>query len=179
MFVHGLYHLRERRAACRNDHCMTCGAARFFLGMRSIRFYHVFFIPLLPVGWRMRYLCTICGADRKARRPSHPLVLWFGVFAGGVIAFVGLMMLLSGEEVFASWMIFGIGAVFFAVIGFMVRRSEHREFMAAVKSVEPLPCDSCPLCHQVLAPSIKPQCHGCRITIITTIPGIERTWSRE
>ena len=50
MFVHGLYHLRERRVACRNDHCMTCGAAQLFLGMRSIRVYHVFFFRCFRLG---------------------------------------------------------------------------------------------------------------------------------
>jgi hypothetical protein len=73
VFIHfGLYHFRPRKVAFRNDYCLVCNKPRRAYLVRTLDVAHLFWVPLLPLGFRKRWVCSGCGlgiaASVKARR---------------------------------------------------------------------------------------------------------------
>src|ERR1039458_1806615 len=47
--VRGAYHFRTKPVAFRDDYCLSCGAPRRSIAVRSVDVGHIFWIPILPV----------------------------------------------------------------------------------------------------------------------------------
>jgi hypothetical protein len=128
---------------------------------------HVFFIPLLPLWIIVRFFCTRCGEQLDSERPSSPWLLAVGAFFGLLIAFVGVVGLIMQDDIEA-----GIGLVAFGLfltggLIWAIRRGNHKAYVAAKKSVNPLRSDICPYCKAALFAKITPHCHVCGVDIIT------------
>lgn len=166
MIFSGTYYFGKKRVACRNAFCATCGAPRFFEGRRSLVVIHLMFVPLLPIGTKIRYFCESCSNEIDAERPSRPLFLVAGAFFGTVIAFVGVMNLIYGPELGVGIGCIVFGAVFSGGLIWMLRRSEYAAYDTGRASVQPLAGDVCPYCERSLLPSLKPRCYDCRVDIL-------------
>lgn len=167
LLVHGIYHLGKKRVSCRNAYCTTCKDAQFFESRRSLMILHIFFIPLLPLWIIVRFFCTQCCEQIDSERPSSPWLLAVGAFFGLLIAFIGVVGLIMQNEIEA-----GIGCVAFGLLVtgglvWMIRRGNHKAYVSAKKSVDPLIGDICPYCKAHLFPKIKPHCQMCKVDIIT------------
>lgn len=61
MIWHGVYRLFPRKVGFRNDYCMTCRAPRRAEQVRTFDVLHLNFVPVLPLGFRRRWVCQECG----------------------------------------------------------------------------------------------------------------------
>ena len=165
--IHGTYLFGRKRVACRNAYCTNCKAARFAEGFRSLVVLHLCFIPVLPIATRVRWFCTSCQKEIDARRPSRPWILGAGVFCGFVITFLGVVLLLDGneKETWLGCIIFG--PLMVAGLIYMLRKQAYRSYVVAQEVVPPLLGDHCPYCRQPVFSGVTPRCHTCRVDIIT------------
>ena len=63
-FIHyGLYHWAARAVAFRSDFCRRCDRPRVTIRLRTFDVLHVFWVPLLPLGFWRRWRCPHCGED--------------------------------------------------------------------------------------------------------------------
>ena len=88
LIVHGRYFWRRQIVAYRNDFCLSCAAARLALKHRTFDVFHVFWVPVLPLGFRRRWHCQVCGRDPHANPRTRRSFKWLGV---GVLAFFSLL----------------------------------------------------------------------------------------
>ena len=107
--LHGTYHLFPRRLAFRNDFCLGCAAARRSVQISTLHVFHVYGIPLLPLGRRKRWSCTECG-----RRPDERLKTRRSYKIAGLVILLFLSILfwmipVNSEDATSSW-IYRIGA---------------------------------------------------------------------
>lgn len=64
----GIYKFRPQPVAYRSDFCLTCAAPRLSFSVRSFYMLHLFYIPLLPLGFWRQWHCVSCNRDPH----THP-----------------------------------------------------------------------------------------------------------
>lgn len=165
--IHGTYHFGRKRVACRNAYCTTCRDARFVEGFRSWVVVHVGFIPILPIATTVRWFCPTCQNQIDARRPSRPLILVAGAFFGLLMSFVGIMILLDGQEKEAGIGCLVGGPLMAGGLIYLIRKQDYESYSEAKRAVEPLSGDHCPYCKNPVFMANTPHCHSCRVDIIT------------
>ena len=88
LIVYGAYHFRPKRIAFRNDYCLTCGEACRSVQIRTFDVGHIFWIPVLPVGFWKRWVCTACGHQPHVSPKTRRFFKWAGLF---VLLFLSVM----------------------------------------------------------------------------------------
>lgn len=112
LIIHGTYRLWPRRVAFRNDYCMTCEQASLAEQIRTFNFFHLYFIPVIPVGVWNRWRCCRCGLCPRQIRLTKRLLefLLLGVFIFCAVFFWTLYALIGpilAEDPALYWL-FGI-----------------------------------------------------------------------
>ena len=172
MIVDGRYQFFRRKVACRNVWCSVCSAQRLAIGTRYLAVYHLFFVPLMPLGRRVEWRCNACFLQVDAFRPVRAWISGLGIWAGLFFILFGAAGFLPApgyprREVdlgFAFQMI-GLGVALVGLFAWLRQRRRRHE--AAVRQVVPLTGDRCPLCVGVLAPSARPYCESCEVDVLT------------
>jgi hypothetical protein len=80
LLVHGIYHWRPQRVAFRNDYCLFCAQPMRSVQIRTLDAWHFMWIPLLPLGYRKRWLCSTCGQNPHLHPGTRRGFKWAGVF---------------------------------------------------------------------------------------------------
>jgi len=79
LLIHGRYHWARTVLAFRNDYCLTCRAPRMAFLHRTFDVFHLFWIPILPLGFWQRWHCGVCGADPHRPVSTRVAFRWLGV----------------------------------------------------------------------------------------------------
>ncbi len=162
--VAGTYNWSARLVAFRRDMCAHCRRETLSLGTRTLDFFHVFWIPILPLGRWTRWRCADCGNDptqtTAVRRPFR-LLLWFLV-ALMALAFVSVAEV-DSEYAIPVWMGRALAAVVVALVGWWaVRSTGSKDYEQRRANVQPYNESACPLCgSQLVRTSTETTCSGC------------------
>ena len=62
LVIFGTYNFAKKPVAYRADYCRSCEGERLTLGVRSFDAFHLFWIPVLPLGFWTRWYCGQCQA---------------------------------------------------------------------------------------------------------------------
>jgi hypothetical protein len=79
LIFYGFYRFQQKRVAFRNDYCRSCAQPRRSVQIRSFNAGHIFWIPILPLGYYKRWLSTACGRDPHVLRGRRPGFKWAGL----------------------------------------------------------------------------------------------------
>ncbi len=172
MIIDGRYKFFRRKVACRNVWCSVCSAQRLAIGTRHLAVYHLFFVPLMPLGRAVEWRCNACFIEVDAFRPVRTWISGFGMLAGLFFVLFGLAGFLSAPagirrpvDLGFSLEMVGIGLVMVGFFAWLRRRRRRHE--EAVRQVVPLAGDRCPLCAATLAPAARSYCTACEVDILT------------
>ncbi|RYD34274.1 MAG: hypothetical protein EOP85_19990 [Verrucomicrobiaceae bacterium] len=164
--IQGTYKVGMKRVACRNAYCDTCARPRFTECFRSWLILHVFFIPLLPIGFIRRWFCSVCRHQVDGGQSIRPYILRAGLVACRIMVAAGVIMWVNGAgRDFSVGFIFiwGVLAVTFATLR---KKQVYRDYIASVVKVEPLRTDQCPYCHSPLFAKATPRCERCKVDLM-------------
>jgi hypothetical protein len=165
LVIHGTYQFRPERIAYRNDYCLTCEAPRQSVQVRTFDAVHLFWIPLIPLGFHKQWICRTCGkqpdVSAKTRRPFK----WIGVFL--LLLFGGLFWFepLDPNFLAGTWF-FRIGAPVGAVLLLvhLLRTPPDTSRKARLMGVLPAAETECPFCRvQLLMLGSKCSCPKCGV----------------
>jgi hypothetical protein len=168
VLIHGLYHWRPKPVAFRNDYCITCGAERVAIQIRTLDVLHLFFVPLLPLGLYKRWRCLQCQNSPAlprptgVRRPIKILVL-LGAIVFAVPAWLPQHTTSRGDLI-GLWIarfVFLVPAWF--AVRWLRRGGQDTERRERLKSVRPSDATECPLCRIPLVLTDPARCHKCGI----------------
>jgi hypothetical protein len=67
LVINGRYQWFRRRIAFRRDYCLHCDQPTIAVCHRTFDVLHLYWIPLLPIGFWRTWFCDSCG-----NKPSHP-----------------------------------------------------------------------------------------------------------
>ncbi len=172
MIVDGRYQFFRRRVACRNVWCSVCSAQRLAIGTRYLAVYHLFFVPLMPLGRRVEWRCHACFLQVDAFRPVRTWISVLGMLSGlffilfGAVGFLPAPANIRREnDLGFSFEMVGLGVVLVGFFAWLRRRRRRHE--AAVRQVVPLTGERCPLCAGALPPADRPYCSACEVDVLT------------
>jgi len=79
LLIHGTYHFWPKRVGFRNDYCLACQAPRRAIALRTFDVGHIYWIPILPVGFWKHWKCTACGRDPHVTVKTRRSFKWAGL----------------------------------------------------------------------------------------------------
>ena len=164
--IHGVYQFRPKRMAFRNDYCLSCGTARRSVQTKAFYVIHLFWVPIVPLGFWKRWICTVCNSptdvNTKTRLPLKWVVLVMLVLAGAVS---WIFPLSSSDSVVGSWM-FRIGSPVSALllVAYMLRVPKVLSRKELLKTIQPATETTCPFCGtQLLVLASQCSCPTCGV----------------
>jgi len=168
LIVHGLYTFKAKRMAFRNDFCLYCNQLRRSQLIRTLDFVHVFWIPLIPLGFRKRWHCTTCGRDPHRHPKTRRPFIWMALFGSALLALMSCLIPVETGQAFIIWAVRVaaiLGTAF--LIAYLIRVPKDPSMKERMASVPPAADILCPFCGtqmQVLSGTCScPKCGVVRI----------------
>ena len=166
LIIHGLYRFRPKRVEFRNDYCVRCKMPRRAVRIRTFNAWHIFWIPLLPLGFWKRWYCTAC------RKPPHEFpgtrraFKWIGLFL--LLIFTALFWLMPSDPEFPAWVMWllrfvtPIGAVL--TVLHLMKSPKDPRLQDELAKVPPAADTTCPFCGtQLLMLASQTSCPNCHV----------------
>jgi hypothetical protein len=161
--VHGVYRFAQKRLAFRSDFCLACEAAQIAVQVRSFYVAHLYWVPLLPLGFWKTWLCSTCGRDPHARTRTKRFFKILLIFLLVPLAAAFWFINPDPHEAVTTWLmrlatVVGLGwATWWATYGHKPDLS-LREQLARV---EPYSKRTCPFCGGQLLDNPRWHCPAC------------------
>jgi hypothetical protein len=163
LIVYGVYKFKPRRVAFRNDYCLTCSQPRRAQQIRTFNAFHIFWIPLIPLGFWKQWLCTKCGSGPHYRRTTRRGFKWVG-FALLVLFSVALWVLPVDPEVATGIWVLRAGLPVGAALTLrhLLRTPKDIPLEEQLAAIPPADDTNCPFCRVPLVlTSSGPYCPSC------------------
>jgi predicted RNA-binding Zn-ribbon protein involved in translation (DUF1610 family) len=165
LIVHGFYHFKRKRLAFRNDYCLWCEQPRVTVQIGMFDVWHLFWIPLLPVGYRRPWVCSSCGRRPHVNKKTRRTFQWLGLFVLLFFSVASWANPLDSDFVIGTWLmrIGGlVGAV--ALLVYLLRTPKDLSLAAKLAAIPPASDTVCPFCGaQLLIVSSQCRCPACGV----------------
>ena len=165
LLIHGAYHFRPKRVAFRNDYCVSCEAPRRAIAVRTFDIGHVFWVPVLPVGFWRHWVCSVCNRNPHRTPRMGRSIKWAGVYS--LVAISIMFWLVPSNSDFAPGIWFcRIAAPALAVLLVVhILRALLPSLRRKLKSIPPASDSVCPFCQTALVSGISDRwsCPTCNI----------------
>lgn len=145
--IWGTHRFRRQLLGFRLDYCLACEDYRRSFLVRSFDAFHLFFLPIFPLGFRSRWECGTCGSDPHRRvKTSRPMLL-SGAALLAVFAIVLWSQPVPADQETVFW-VFRIGlpaAAFVAVVTATRRETptDLERLLDVIDSGQETECPSC------------------------------------
>ena len=158
----GIYSFGGKIIAYRNDFCLSCVAPRRAFRARTFDVAHVFYIPLIPLGFLRRWHCSVCGRDPHAPPGISKGVKWAGVVILALLA-VAAWTAAPEDDPWRWQLRIGFPVAFAAALWHTLKSKP--DVLLADKLREILPADEtvCPLCGSALVVAEVWRCPRCGV----------------
>lgn len=157
ILLHGIYKFGKKRIAFRNDFCNHCKAQHVAEQYRTFNMWHVFFVPLIPLGYCSNWHCTACGNDPRERTKESPTLLIIGMALFGLVGILGLFGAITAKKDRFMMLMVGSGFLAASFGCWAILRWQQNEPDGPNEKVEPLTGDTCPYCSGKIVET--PHCH--------------------
>jgi hypothetical protein len=172
--VWGVHRFSRKVAGYRNDFCLNCRQNQVAEWWRSFNVGHLYWIPLIPLGTRYEWSCSVCGIDPHARVESSK---GFKIFVAGFFVLLTLASLTAAvvasgnlapdffkpSEAGSVWIAAVVGAVLSAATIFWATRTGGpTDLSEQLQRVPRLSSEQCHYCKGKL--DAEGHCAGCDVT---------------
>ena len=147
LIIHGLYRFRPRRVAFRNDYCLFCKQPGRSAQFRTFDAWHIFWIPLIPLGFRKRWLCTVCGREPHLSPGTRRGFKWAGLIILLLLAFLLWVEPLDPDILIFGWVVriaAPLGAIL--TLNHLLRTPKDPSLKERLATIAPATDTVCPFC---------------------------------
>jgi hypothetical protein len=166
VIIHGVYRWWPKRVAFRNDYCLSCEAPRRAIATRTFDVGHIFWIPLVPVGFWKHWSCAQCQRNPHAPTKTRRTFKWIGLVCLILLAVMFWFTEINPELRTLSWILrlLPVGGAIALLIQLLVTPAEPslRQRLAEIPSA----ADTiCPFCETPLMTGMGTRwsCPGCGV----------------
>ena len=164
LIVHGIYRWRPKKVAFHNDYCLTCGKPRRSVCIRTFDAWHIFWVPVLPLGFWKHWFCAACGRDPHVLPRTRRSFKWAGLI---VLIFLSILFWaapVTPDFVVGSW-VFRLGAPVAAVLLLvhLLRSDKDPSLKEKLAAVPPATETICPFCTTPMVGGGHWSCPGCGV----------------
>jgi hypothetical protein len=149
--IFGLYRFRPRTIAFRCDYCRHCQKEALAVAVRTFAWLHLYFIPLLPMGFETKWYCTACYGDPHAGQGTpRPIRILISALLLPLAIYCWLVLLVPSfsERGGIGFWITGITTTLLFAMSAVW--SSKGKFDSGLQNVTPYSSQKCPLCDDVL-----------------------------
>ena len=144
--VHGAYHFWPKRVAFRDDYCLGCAGQRRSIAVRSFDVGHIFWIPILPVGFWKHWKCTACGHDPHINPKTRRSFEW-----AGLLCLIAVSVILwetpDLENGVTAWILrMAAPAAAIWLLAHLLRSPKEPSLRERLASIPPATDAICPFC---------------------------------
>lgn len=170
--IHGIYRWSPQSVAYKNSYCLRCAAPRLVVQVRTFDAFHIVFVPVLPLGLRKRWFCSVC-ENRPHFRYNTIKKLWWaaGTSVPAAAAFTFWSIPPDPAEPSYIWMcrLVMTAAAALAFV-FAWRLPFDPSLEEKLETIRPTTDLNCPFCKVRLASSPKWHCPKCKIECADLLP---------
>lgn len=162
--IYGFHRFRPRLLAFRNDYCLRCRAPKRSVQVRTFNFLHIFWIPLIPLGYGKRWVCATCRREPHVSRNKDRAVKWgyFAVLA--LFAFIFWSGPIPKDFVGGAWAIRIVTTLGALLVFVNLQRTPKDPKLKDMLATIPLATDTeCPLCKIPLLVGSQTYCPQCGV----------------
>ena len=148
-----------------SDFCESCKRPAMIEKWRSFRWVHLFMVPLVPIGYRKRWSCCMCGQDPNGEKTSRI----GNVGAALIVGLFAWFMYWGGAEdgLSVSYVIFltFLGAV---SVSFLVSAIFHKSGPTEERqnaTIPPVDTNNCAYCGGSLVKEPRLRCESCELDV--------------
>ena len=105
IFLHGIYRFRPKRVAFRSDYCLPCALPYRSVQIRTFDAWHLFWIPLVPLGFHKRWRCTNCGKQPHVHPGTRSGFKWAGLVVLLLLAALFWAAPLTPDMLIFGWVV--------------------------------------------------------------------------
>jgi hypothetical protein len=167
LLIHGAYHFGRRRVGARNDFCNACERVALAELWRSFDCLHLFWIPLVPIGSRERWLCTLCKQDPRKNYTTRKGFKIAGLLVVALLLFCTFFTGdLDPKEKSGIWImqvVLGLG--FAGLLYSVLKKPPPLSVDERRARVVPLSMETCSYCHGPLRYQPQLHCPKCQIQV--------------
>jgi len=163
LIIHGAYHLWPKRVAFRNDFCLACQRPRRAIAIRTFDVGHIYWVPILPVGFWKHWQCTVCGRDPRVHVKTRRSFKWAGLACLIIISLIFWLSPTESEPV-VDWSFRIIPlALALLLLRHLLRTPAEPSLRERLRMIEPATDSVCPFCATPLLAEINGRwsCPGC------------------
>jgi len=163
IYIYGVYRWARTRVGYRNDYCRRCEGQRISEQYRTFDCGHLYYIPLLPLGFRRRWHCTSCGSNPHEQPWGARQWFAFGAFFVGLFTFIiWLPIILGGiHDLQLLGTALCLTLAFCGLVYGSFRSKPRVKLREQLEQVPPLPRDMCFYCRGALDP--EGRCAPCGV----------------
>jgi hypothetical protein len=162
--VYGAYHFWPKKVGFRDDYCLGCQAPRRSIAIRTLDVGHIFWIPILPVGFWKRWRCSMCNRDPRANTKTGRSFKWIGLVCLFFIALV-LWTIPVGQDASAFYWGFRFVSLASAValLIHLIVSAKEPSLRQRLAAIPPASDTVCPFCSTPLLAGTGPRwsCPAC------------------
>ncbi|HTS34378.1 MAG TPA: hypothetical protein VMH04_01835 [Candidatus Solibacter sp.] len=147
IIIHGVYRWWPKRVAFRNDYCLSCEAPRRAIATRTFDVGHIFWVPLIPVGFWKHWSCAVCRRDPHAATKTRRPFKWIGLVCLVLLSAMFWATPIDAEVAWLGWLLRLAplaGAV--ALLIQLLRTSAEPSLKQRLVAIPPASDMSCPFC---------------------------------
>ena len=163
MPLEGIGSYKSRIVAYRNDFCIACDAPRRTYEIKSLKVYHVYYIPVIPLGFWREWQCSVCRRDPHKYPGTSKRAIWVVVLLAGFFAMAGIIASFEPRDsIITVWVLrLGFPAVFVVLLWLVLRNKPDRFLRKKLATVAPDEGDHCALCDGPLVLDDGWRCSQC------------------
>jgi hypothetical protein len=175
VILFGTHRFSPKKIGVRKDFCGACERECIAEQWQSFDCGHIFFIPVLPLGTRARWRCSLCGKDPRARYATNRPLRIIGLFVLPLF-FLPMLFVHSDHvtetpgEAYAPYIVaalFGLAWVYLLYATFFKRPGPSVDQRRG--AVTPLSTEVCFYCHGELRNDPYCHCQTCGIRVYTAL----------
>ncbi len=162
--LYGIRGVMRKVVAYRNDFCLWCEVPQRAHRVRSLKTLHIFFIPVLPLGFWREWQCSVC--DRNPHgTPRHRgrigLAYFFGMAAAVVWVSPGSE---TGNSIAVTWVLRVVLTIVFGIVlWYALKHPSNIRLAEELKEIEPAQENSCPFCNSPVVLNDGWRCSNCGV----------------
>ena len=163
--VVGVYRWWPKRLAFRNDYCLWCEGPQRSVRIRTFDVGHVYWIPLLPLGFWKRWYCSVCNHEPHVNRKTRRGFKWAGLFVLLIFSALFWAEPVPPDLVVFAWITRIAGPVgIILLLMHLLRTPKEPSLKEKLSSVPPSTDTVCPFCGtQLLVVSLRGSCPKCGV----------------
>ncbi len=166
LILYGKYRFRRRIIGCRKDYCNSCNKEVLSEEWRAFYFFHIFFVPLIPLGYHKYWACSICEKDPRVRYETGRGMKIAGVIVFGLMFIGSLFMPYTGEEGNGGWTFRILSLVIAVWIANSLYKDKNGDPLNTERRKQVIPItEDCPYCSIKLFCDPDVFCPKCKVKI--------------